>query len=139
MAGELGSPAGGVPAGPRTPLHGDARRGGRDRGGGRRRAAARARPGRGHRLDQPARADERRDARYAAGAVLAWRAWWDQAGANPILAPLVEERQRIYAQPHGPEWTPAASWHLDALRAAGFSETGLVWRGGADAAVAAIR
>jgi len=86
-----------------------------------------------------ARADARRAARYAAGAALEWGDWWERAALDPVLAPLVAERHRIYPQPHGPEWLPEATWHLDALRAAGFSETGIVWRGGTDAAVAAIR
>ncbi|GGM14877.1 class I SAM-dependent methyltransferase [Dactylosporangium sucinum] len=86
------------------------------------------------------RADARREARYAAGAVLPWRAWWDRAATDPLLAPLVEERNQIYPKSHSStEWTPPAAWHLDALAAAGFTETGIVWRGGADAAVAGVR
>ncbi|MGI5245737.1 class I SAM-dependent methyltransferase [Dactylosporangium sp. CA-139066] len=85
-----------------------------------------------------ARADQRRDARYATGAVPSWRAWWDLAAAHPVLAPLVEERNRIYSGPHSSEFLPPATWHLEALRAAGFAESGVVWRGGADAAVAGV-
>ncbi|WP_432832116.1 class I SAM-dependent methyltransferase [Dactylosporangium sp. CA-092794] len=85
-----------------------------------------------------ARADARRDARYATGAVLSWHDWWDRAALDPVLAPLVEQRHRLYSEPHSSEWLPPASWHLDALRAAGFAETGVVWRGGTDAAVAAV-
>lgn len=39
---------------------------------------------------------------------------------------------------HSAEWTPPVGWHLDALRSAGFAEAGLLWRGGTDAAVAAV-
>ncbi|WP_433221906.1 class I SAM-dependent methyltransferase [Dactylosporangium sp. CS-047395] len=85
-----------------------------------------------------ARADQRRDARYATGAVPSWRAWWELAAAHPLLAPLVEERNRIYSEPHSSEFLPPAAWHLDALKAAGFAETGVVWRGGTDAAVAGV-
>jgi SAM-dependent methyltransferase len=85
-----------------------------------------------------ARADERRDARYAAGAVITWRDWWQRAREDSALGPLVEQRDQLYAEHHSSEWTPPASWHLDALRAAGFAETGVVWRGGADAAVAGV-
>jgi SAM-dependent methyltransferase len=81
----------------------------------------------------------RRQARYAAGAVLSWQAWWDHVAADPVLGPLVEARRKVFADPHATEWTPPLSWHLDALRAAGFTETGLVWRGARDAAVAAVR
>lgn len=86
-----------------------------------------------------ARAEARRSARYAAGAVLSWSDWWDRAAADPVLAPLVERRRKIYPTGHSPEWLPPVSWHVTALRTAGFSEVGLVWRGGTDAAVAGGR
>ncbi|MGC4861520.1 methyltransferase domain-containing protein [Micromonospora sp. DT41] len=85
------------------------------------------------------RARERRQARYAAGAALSWPDWWARAGADPTLAPLVAERHAIYPTGHSPEWNPAVSWHLKALTEAGFTEVGTVWRGGSDAAVAAVR
>ncbi|NJP34440.1 class I SAM-dependent methyltransferase [Micromonospora thermarum] len=85
------------------------------------------------------RARARRDARYAAGAVPSWSQWWELAAADPALAPLVAERQRIYPTGHSPEWNPPVSWHLAALTGAGFTEVGTVWRGGADAAVAGVR
>jgi trans-aconitate methyltransferase len=85
------------------------------------------------------RADTRREARYATGAALSWRDWWTRVAADPRLAPLYAEREKIYPTAHGSaEWTPPAGWHLAALRAAGFTETGLLWRGGADATVAAL-
>jgi SAM-dependent methyltransferase len=86
-----------------------------------------------------AKAEDRRSARYAAGAVLSWSDWWDRAAAHPVLAPLVEQRRKIYPAGHSPEWLPPASWHLAALRAAGFTEVGLIWRGGPDAAVVGVR
>jgi trans-aconitate methyltransferase len=85
-----------------------------------------------------ARADARRDARYAAGAVLSWRDWWDRLAGDATLGPLLEERRAVYPDGHHVEWLPPVSWHLESLRAAGFSEVGTVWRGGADAAVAAV-
>jgi SAM-dependent methyltransferase len=86
-----------------------------------------------------ARADKDRDARYAAGVVLSWRDWWDRVDADPALGPLAALRREVYPAGHTAEWLPPISWHLDALRAAGFGEVGTVWRGGADAAVAAVR
>jgi trans-aconitate methyltransferase len=86
-----------------------------------------------------ARAEARRSARHAAGAVPSWKGWWDTAAADPVLAPLVEKRRQIYPTGHSPEWNPPASWHLRALETAGFGEVGVVWRGGPDAAVAALR
>jgi trans-aconitate methyltransferase len=80
----------------------------------------------------------RRDARYEAGAVLSWEAWWDHVAKHPTLGPLVERRRQIFSDRHG-ESTPNVSWHLDALRAAGFAEVGITWRGAVDAAVTAVR
>jgi len=85
------------------------------------------------------KADARREARYAAGAALSWRDWWARVAADPRLAPRHAEREKIYPAEHGSaEWTPPAGWHLAALRTAGFTEAGLLWRGGADATVAAV-
>jgi SAM-dependent methyltransferase len=83
--------------------------------------------------------DARRTARYATGSALSWPDWWARVAADPRLAPRYAEREKIYPAAHGnSEWTPPAGWHLDALRAAGFTETGLLWRGAADAAVVAV-
>jgi SAM-dependent methyltransferase len=81
------------------------------------------------------RARERRDARYATGAATSWPDWWAKVAGDDDLAPLLAERERIYPSAHHSEWTPPVSWHLEALRAAGYTETGLLWRGGTDAAV----
>ncbi len=85
------------------------------------------------------RARAKREARYAAGAVLSWSEWWERAGADPALATAVAQRHVIYPTGHSPEWNPPVSWHLAALGAAGFTEVGTVWRGGTDAAVAGVR
>jgi trans-aconitate methyltransferase len=81
-----------------------------------------------------------REARYATGAALSWRMWWDLVRQDATLAPLLERRDQVFAAngAHG-DWTPPVSWHLDALRQAGFGEVGQVWRGGRDAVVAAVR
>lgn len=84
------------------------------------------------------RARARREARYTAGAVLSWPAWWEHVAADEVLGPLVIERKRLFTEHHSSEWTPPVSWHLDTLRAAGYAEVGLVWRGTSDAAVAAV-
>ena len=87
-----------------------------------------------------ARADALRAARYAAGAATSWPAWWARAADDEFLGPLAERRREIYpAADHSAEWLPPAAWHIDALRMAGFQESGVLWRGGADAAVVAIR
>jgi SAM-dependent methyltransferase len=81
----------------------------------------------------------RREARYTAGAVLSWQAWWEHVTNDPTLGPLVEERRKVFTSEHSAEFTPPLSWHLDALRTAGYAEAGLVWRGARDAAVAGVR
>ncbi len=87
-----------------------------------------------------ARADARRSARWTAGAALSWSDWWAHVGAHDFFRPLMAERERIYpAATHSAEWLPPASWHMAALRRAGFSEAGVLWRGGTDAAVVGIR
>ena len=85
------------------------------------------------------RADARREARYAAGAVLSWSGWWEHVAADPVLGPLVEERKKVFTGEHGGDWTPPVSWHVAALRDAGFTEVGVAWRGGTDAAVVGVR
>ncbi|MEU8661177.1 class I SAM-dependent methyltransferase [Actinoplanes philippinensis] len=82
----------------------------------------------------------RREARYATGAATSWPQWWALVAADEQLAPRAAERERIYpSDQHNQEWVPPVSWHVDALRAAGFREAGIIWRGGTDAAVAGLR
>ena len=80
----------------------------------------------------------RREAGYATGVRLSWEAWWERVAQDPVLAPLAEKRKQIYPGGHSAEWHPPSNWHVDALREAGFSEAGVIWRGGQDAAVAAL-
>lgn len=78
-------------------------------------------------------------ARLSVGADLPWEAWWGQVGKDPSLGPLLEHRQSIFAEDHPTEHTPRISWHLDALRSAGYKQAGSIWRRSRDAAVAGIR
>jgi len=50
-----------------------------------------------------------------------------------------EERKKIFSSSEHNDWTPPATWHEAALRKAGFTEVGLAWRGGTDAAVVGLR
>jgi len=71
---------------------------------------------------------------------LDWEDWWQAAAADPVLAPLVAERNRRFGgETHPPEFTPPLAWHTAALREAGFREAGCVWRHGSGAIVAAFR
>jgi SAM-dependent methyltransferase len=82
---------------------------------------------------------QRREAWYAAGAVVTWEQWWANVDKDPVLGPLKVERDAIFSIHHDLDWNPDMSWHLAALRDGGFAETGLVWRGGLDAAVVGRR
>jgi SAM-dependent methyltransferase len=74
------------------------------------------------------------------GDELDWEGWWQKAAADPVLAPLVEQRNRRFGgESHPPDFTPPIRWHEEALRAAGFREAGCVWRHGEGAIVAALR
>jgi SAM-dependent methyltransferase len=80
-----------------------------------------------------------REARYAAGAATSWADWWRIAAADEFLAPRAAERDRIYPSAvHHQAWTPPAAWHVAALRAAGYAEAGVLWRGGTDAVVVGL-
>ncbi|WP_250007103.1 class I SAM-dependent methyltransferase [Actinoplanes sp. M2I2] len=95
-------------------------------------------PALSERLRDHARAE--REARYAAGAATGWAEWWERAAADEFLAPKAVEREQIYPRNrHSQEWNPPALWHVDALRVAGFTEAGVLWRGGTDAAVIGVR
>jgi SAM-dependent methyltransferase len=80
-----------------------------------------------------------RESRYATGAVLSWEAWWDHVAKDPTLGPLLPRRRELFAAGGHTESDQPVGWHLDALRAAGYAEAGVVWRGGPDAAVAGVR
>ena len=67
-----------------------------------------------------------------------WSEWWEAVGTDPVLGPMVEERNRRFSN-RGEEFSPVESWHFKALRDAGFSESAVVWRRGRDAIVAATR
>lgn len=72
---------------------------------------------------------------HATAAAVSWTAWWETVSADPVLGPLKSERDALFSIHHSQEWLPPVSWHLNALAQAGFAETGLIWRGGLDAAV----
>lgn len=84
-------------------------------------------------------AERRRDAAYASGRSESWPDWWQRARDSAELGDAVAERDTIFQRSHADGWKPPHDQQLALLRAAGFSEVGLVWRGGLDAAFAAIR
>jgi trans-aconitate methyltransferase len=84
-------------------------------------------------------AQARRQAAFAARAAISWSQWWEHVARDPVLGPRFVEREAVFGGLHPVEFLPPVSWHLEALRAAGFSEVGTLWRGGDDAAVLARR
>ncbi|GAA3639616.1 class I SAM-dependent methyltransferase [Kineosporia mesophila] len=88
--------------------------------------------------DGLARVERReRTARWEGG-VPSWEKWWELMRADPDLAGPTAERDAFYAERRGDHHTESlrpSAWHLQAMRTAGYPETGLVWRGLLDAAV----
>jgi len=67
-----------------------------------------------------------------------WQGWWDLLRVDPVLAGPTAERDAFYAERSGNQHSESllpSTWHLEALRAGGYAETGLIWRGLLDAAV----
>lgn len=65
-----------------------------------------------------------------------WAGWWEQLRADPVLAGPTAQRDAHFAHRAGDAHTESllsSEWHLDALRAAGCAESGLIWRGLTDA------
>jgi trans-aconitate methyltransferase len=74
------------------------------------------------------------------GAGEEWHEWWQRVERTPRFASLLEERGRRFdgvLHPH--EFAPSATWHIENLTSAGFSEAEVVWRRGGAAVVAALR
>ncbi len=84
-------------------------------------------------------ADRRRESAIEDGRAESWAAWWQRARDDAELAAAVAERDEVFPDARHHHRLPTHDRHLALLRTAGFTEVGLVWRGGADAAFAAIR
>ena len=69
-----------------------------------------------------------------------WDAWWEQASRDPALQPAMTQRHLVFETGYPiEEFSPPADWHVAALRDAGFTEAGVLWRSGASAVVVAVR
>ncbi|MYW67474.1 methyltransferase domain-containing protein [Streptomyces sp. SID8379] len=79
----------------------------------------------------------RMDDAKASGAV-DWADWWALAAEDPVLAEPTARRFEIYGE-HADGETPSVSWHVGALRDAGFGEARAVWRSPSDALVLALK
>jgi SAM-dependent methyltransferase len=98
--------------------------------------AAGALPRLGKALGEVAR---RRRAELRADGRPGWDDWWEIAAADPALAGAVAERRRFFGGDHASQFVPPAEWHVAALTDAGFAESGVAWRSGPGAIVAAVR
>jgi trans-aconitate methyltransferase len=79
-------------------------------------------------LSHAAAADDERTQRHAhAAGAQTWDAWWEDAVAVSAFGRHQAERDRRFADrpptPHAP-----LELHIEALRTAGFRETGVIWR-----------
>jgi SAM-dependent methyltransferase len=81
--------------------------------------------------------EERR--RFPGGHAESWSDWWRAVALDPDLAGLVAERDRLAldSEHHG---SPSGrlSTHIDALRAAGFAEIGVLWQRGDNRLLCAV-
>lgn len=84
-------------------------------------------------------ADRRRQQSYDDGRAETWDSWWDRARSSAELGDAVAERDTVFPGTRHDRSKPTSDRHVELLRAAGFGEVGLVWRGGQDAAVVAVR
>lgn len=89
------------------------------------------------RLDRAVEEAEHRR-RFPEGHAEDWRQWWQAVAADPALADAAAEGERRTVHHHGEGGTQLAV-HTDALRAAGFTETGTLWQRGSNRLLAAIR
>jgi SAM-dependent methyltransferase len=84
----------------------------------------------------------RRVEQARAGGRWDWEQWWKELAAEPEMAELIARRNEHFAAAPTSSHTRSylsSSWHLDALRAAGYEQVGLAWRGLADAMAVGVR
>ncbi|MEU4533613.1 class I SAM-dependent methyltransferase [Streptosporangium sp. NPDC023825] len=75
---------------------------------------------------------------FAGGHPEGWRQWWEAVAADPAFAELHTARTTAGADHHGSE-SSLLSEHVDALRGAGFTETGTLWQRGHNRLLCAVR
>ncbi|NJK44808.1 MAG: class I SAM-dependent methyltransferase [Pleurocapsa sp. SU_196_0] len=75
------------------------------------------------------RIDDGEQTRAWASGVEDWTVWWDAVELEPFFASLVRERHRRFPPSEAPHETASFSFHVAALRDAGFREVGAIWQG----------
>jgi SAM-dependent methyltransferase len=86
--------------------------------------------------------EARRPGALADAGATGWDGWWEQRRSDPELADAIAARDARFGARGGSshtESTMSSAWHVQALREAGFTEAGLVWRGLTDAVVVGRR
>lgn len=81
----------------------------------------------------------RREALYANAGVLSWEAWWDKLRRDQEFTEVVVQRDALFAGGDHTASLPTSQAHQEFLRAGGFAEAGVIWRGLTDAAVLGVR
>lgn len=77
-----------------------------------------------------------------AGGQWDWERWWKELAAEPEMTELVAARNEHFAKADTSSDTRSyldSSWHLEALRAGGYHQTGLAWRGLFDALAVGVK
>lgn len=87
-----------------------------------------------------------RKTREQAAGAQDWAAWWTAVAEDPTLAAVARERFALLGDPRHPadrsavrDRPTATQWHLETLRAAGFTEARQAWCSTSDALVVALR
>jgi SAM-dependent methyltransferase len=77
--------------------------------------------------------------RFPGGHSESWTGWWEAATAEPALAgPAAERQRRRLSQDHHGSESVLLGTHVDALRAAGFTEIGTIWQRGENRILCAV-
>jgi SAM-dependent methyltransferase len=87
-------------------------------------------------------ADDRevQDAAFAPGGVDTWDAWWQAVADTPRYADALARRDEVWGEElHVAPPKVTLGFHLEALRSAGFVETGTAWRYLDDVVLYAVR
>ncbi|OUE30743.1 Trans-aconitate 2-methyltransferase [Clavibacter michiganensis] len=93
-------------------------------------------------LARIALADDRevQDAAFASGGVDTWDAWWQAVADTPRYADALARRDEVWGEElHVAPPKVTLGFHLEALRSAGFRETGTLWRYLDDVVLYAVR
>ena len=68
-----------------------------------------------------------------------WENWWKSVSREAEMQDALAEREKRFGQRTSFEFMPPASWHIQRLAEAGFSETEVVWRSFNEAVLVALK